>query len=359
MHPGADMKKKARRTRYQPGLAPGTIQERAPEEAVELQVSIIDYTPERIDIDEDVPIARVRHGDQDVNRWIRIRGTPTMELLRAIGTEFGVHNLILEDIIGSGQRIKVEDYDNLKFTVLRSLTEGASDYEDETDISMILTSNTIITIYEADDVGYFAPILERLRNRGSLLRHHRVDFLFHAIVDLVVDRFFPLVQRMEERATQLETEILERASEEQLRSIHVLRSNSQQARRILWAIRDVVSRIERSANRFIESDTLFYFRDIHDHVVHLLEAISTLRDTANGLMELYMSGVSNRMNEVMKVLTIISTLFIPGTFIAGVYGMNFRHMPELSVPWAYPLVLGVMSAVAIGMLIFFKRRRWF
>ncbi|MFW6380564.1 MAG: magnesium/cobalt transporter CorA [Spirochaetota bacterium] len=353
------MKKTKRMRSYQPGLAPGTIRGITAEDTAELEISILDYRADQLAIREHVGIADVAKSTEASNRWIRMRGTPTTGLLERLGSEFGAHNLILEDIISAGQRIKVEDYDNLKFIVLRTLSDSAGGEYEESELSMILTPTTIVTVFETNDPSSFSPIVSRLQNPDSLLRHHGVDFLFHAVVDLVVDRFFPIIEQLEERATDLEAQILQEASEEHLRAIHQLRSNSQQVRRVLWATRDVISRIERSANRFIVPETLFYFRDIHDHVVHLLDAVSTLRDTANGLMELYMSRISNRMNEVMKVLTIVSTLFIPGTFIAGVYGMNFVHMPELSVPWAYPVVLAVMGAIGIGMIIFFKRRRWF
>ena len=353
------MKRRREKQQYVPGLAPGTIRERSADQAIPVEISILDYDRGSFEIRESAPIEEIAQARPGINRWIRVRGTPTAELIRRIGESFGAHNLILEDIISSGQRIKVEDYDNLMFTVLRTPRESGPLSHDEEELSVILTGTTLITVYESDDAAFFAPILARLGNADSLLRHHRVDFLFHAIVDLVVDGFFPAVRRLEDAASDLETGILEHASEEQLRSIHLLRSAAGTLRQTMWSTRDVISRVERSTHRFIEQETLFYFRDISDHVVHLLDAVSMLRDSANALMELYMSGVSNRMNEVMKVLTIISTIFIPGTFIAGVYGMNFAHMPELQVRWAYPVVLGVMAVVAVGMVVFFRRRRWF
>ncbi|MFW5683977.1 MAG: magnesium/cobalt transporter CorA [Spirochaetota bacterium] len=353
------MKRRRRTSVYQPGLAPGTIRERTTTERMELEITIVDYSLERIEVRERADTAEVAAAPAGANRWIRIRGTPTTELMRQLGGSFSVHNLVLEDIMSSGQRIKVEDYENLMFTVLRTAHDNGNGELDESDLSIILTPDTLVTVYESADADFFAPIISRLENRESLLRHHRIDFLFHALLDLVVDRYFPVIQTLEERASELESKILEHAEERELRVVHQLRGTTQLLRGILWSMRDVASRIERSTHRFINEETLFYFRDIHDHIVHLLDAISTLRESANGLMELYMSGVSNRMNEVMKVLTIISTIFIPITFIAGVYGMNFDHMPELGQRWAYPAVLAVMGLIAIAMVIYFKRRRWF
>ena len=353
------MKRRTRTRSYEPGLPPGTIRERGPDERTTLDISITDYTPGENTTRTAASPEEIAPAPEGRHRWIAVRGTPTASLMLRIGEVFSAHELILEDILSSGQRIKAEDYENLMFTVLRVLEEQADEGYAEHELSMILTGSTIITIYESEQPGFFEPIRSRLNNPDSLIRSHGIDFLYQAILDLVVDRFFPLVQSLENQAAELESRILAGTREEQMRELHVIRTGTQQLRRILWSTRDLVSRVERSTHRFLQSDTLFYFRDIHDHIVHLLDGVAALRDSANGLRELYMSGVSNRMNEVMKVLTIISTIFIPGTFVAGVYGMNFVHMPELTVAWAYPAALGVMGAVAVGMLIYFKRRGWF
>lgn len=342
---------------FTPGLPPGTIVDREQTD-VPLSISITDYQQERIDTRSEAEVSAVAAPPEGVERWVRVRGTPTAELVRQIGLSFAAHPLVQEDIMSTDQRIKVEDYESLNFTVLRTIAPTRTGFE-ESELSIILTERTLITIFESDDASFFAPVAARLANPGSLLRHHRIDFLYHAIVDLVVDCYFPVVQSLEELGSETEERILNDTDERHLRAIHTIRSSSQRLRSTLWSTRDVISRVERSAHRFVRTETLFYFRDISDHVVHLLDALATMRDAANGMMELYMSGVSHRMNQIMKVLTIISTLFIPITFIAGVYGMNFLHMPELSARWAYPVVLGVMGAVVVAMLIFFRRKRWF
>jgi magnesium transporter len=184
-------------------------------------------------------------------------------------------------------------------------------------------------------------------------------YLYYALLDLVIDRYFPCIDNLESSVDELERAISATPKEEHLSLIHRLRGQANRARSIIWSVRDVTARLQRKESRFLTETTAFYLRDVTDHVLHLLDSTSMLRDTATGLMELYLSRVSNRMNEVMKVLTIISTLFIPITFVAGVYGMNFVHMPELTVRWAYPAVLGVMGVMVIGMLFFFKKRKWF
>ncbi len=346
-----------KRDQYKPGLPPGTIIDRD-EVVYPLNIAIIDYGRTSIERRDGADIAEVLPPEPTTYRWIRILGTPTSELITQLGEHFGVHPLVQEDIIATDQRIKVEDYEACSFTSLKVLRH-APEHVEECEMSLLLTEHSLITIFESDDERFFAPIWQRLANPGSLVRERAVDFLYHAVVDLVVDCYFPVVQRLEILGSETESLILSGAEEEHLRSIHAVRSSAQSLRGSLWSLRDVITRIERTTHRFVSEGTLFYFRDIGDHVVHLLDSVANLREAANAMMELYMSQVSNRMNQVMKVLTIISTLFIPITFVAGVYGMNFRVMPELEVAWAYPAALGVMGIIVVGMLIFFRRKGWF
>lgn len=336
-----------------PGLPPGAYVPALEQATVggSLEISVIDYSDSGVVRRVEVPVDDCTPPPPGEKRWIRILGMPTRPLLEQLQRAFHIHPLILEDLVSTAQRIKVEDYDDLMFTILH--------LDGDHDLATILVDATLITIVEIPDAGPFDPIEQRLDNPASLLRSHDVDFLFHAIVDLVVDRMYPVIERLEDQAGELETAILDGVHHSHLTGIHHLRVASHGVRSTLWAIRDMISQIERSTHRFLTPDTLFYFRDIYDHVVHQIDSIVMLRDTASSLMELYMSGMSNRMNEVMKVLTIISTIFIPITFIAGVYGMNFSHMPELATRWAYPAVLGVMALIAGGMLLFFRRKHWF
>jgi magnesium transporter len=341
-----------RRRRFgKPGLPPGSYVQEADESSgtIAPTITISDYAPDRYDRTVGAPVAAVRPTADGTFRWIRVEGTPDRELLDAFSTVFGIHALVLEDIVSPIQRIKVEDYDDLMFTILK---------DGERSVSIILTPTTIITVSDGADSEWCAPIETRLANPSSLIRARGADFLYYAVVDLVVDRIYPIVETLEDGAAALESSILDTPHDRQIAEIHRLRTATHAVRSTVWAMRDLVSQIERSTHRFIKADMLIYFRDIHDHVVHLIDEIGMLRDTATGLMDLYMSGVSNRMNEVMKVLTIISTTFIPITFVAGVYGMNFRHMPELASRWGYPIVLGVMASIAVAMVVFFRRRKW-
>ena len=339
-------------------MTPGTIAGH-PESAGPVSLEIVDYTIERVETRTVTRLEDLVPAPAGVNRWVRIQGSPGASLLSQIGGAFGVHNLILEDIASSGQRIKVEEYENLLYAVGKVLKMNDQGEIEESEMSLILTEGTLITVFESTDTGFYAPIMARLSNRSSFLRSHRVDYLFYAIIDLIVDCCFLPMRMLEDRAADLETRILDNPQREELHEVHQFRGATSQMRAALWAMRDMVSRIERAAPGQIDRTTLFYFRDVHDNVMHLIDHVAALRDGAGALMELYMSGVSNRMNEIMKVLTIISTLFIPLTFIAGVYGMNFRFMPELEWRWAYPAVWGIMIASVVAMLAYFRRRKWF
>ena len=344
-----------KRKRVAPGQPPGSLEEAAGNTSV--RITVTDYNEPALSRVE-VGSAELGPPQNGTRRWIQIQGAPTTDALHALGEQFGVHALVLEDIVSSEQRIKAEDHEHYLFTVLRAPASSAAATAFH-DLSILLFEATLITIHEEPNADSFAPINKRLDNPGSLVRRNAVDFLFEAVVDLTVDSFFLTLEELEEQAAGLENAILDQPQSEQLKQLHRLREQTRRVRSVLWASRDVVARVQRAGTPLLTPDTLYYFRDVHDHVIHLIDAVTMIRETANGLMELYMSGVSNKMNEVMKVLTIISTLFIPLSFLAGVYGMNFAFMPELQVRWAYPVLLGLMGLIAGGMLLFFKRRKWF
>ena len=352
------MKKRIRR-RTEPGAPPGSLPQavaagRGP------RIEVIDYSADAMNRSETAHVSpELADPPEGVVRWIRISGVPDGETLTALGTAFGIHPLVLADVASTEQRIKTEDYDAYSYTVLRTLHHVEGQQPLDVELDLLLTDRVLITTDEGESDAFFAPIVNRLRNPSSLLRRSGVDMLYYAVFDLVVDCFFPLLEKYEESAEELEISISRGPEDRHMNEIHLLRREIQRMRSSLWAIRDAASGIGRNAFRVLSEQTLFYFRDTQDHVIRLLDSVTNLKETATTLMELHMSGMSNRMNEIMKVLTIIATLFIPITFIAGVYGMNFAHMPELGVRWAYPAVLGVMGAVVMGLVLFFKRRRWF
>jgi magnesium transporter len=356
---GGMMKKRTRRA-FTPGLPPGALPTTMETGDQPPRLEIIEYSKAGVER------RSVEHINEDVGsppdgtvRWLRISGVPDRTLLAAMGEAFGVHPLVLEDVASTEQRIKTEQYESYTYTVLRTLHFVPGSATKDLEMDLLLTNRMLITIDEEADDELFEPIFNRLNNAGSLLRRSGVDLLFYAIVDLAVDCYFPLIESYESAAEEIVESISGGPKPEHIETIHQLRTEIQHVRATLWATRDVTSELERNGVQGMTDQTQIYFRDIHDHVIHLLDSVTNLRDTAASLRELYMSGMSNRMNEIMKVLTIISTIFIPITFIAGVYGMNFLHMPELSQRWAYPAAIGLMFSIGGVMLIFFKRRKWF
>ncbi len=353
------MKKRIRRA-VTPGLPPGALPKAADANEQQILLEIVDYNHGSI---ERLPIEALPDNlnapPEGTVRWLRISGVAGRSILSAIGSACGIHPLVLEDVASTEERIKTENYDSYTYTVLRTLRYAPGAPVRDVELDLLLTDTVLITVDEGETEGFFAPIFNRLENPDSLLRRGGVDLLYYAVVDLAVDCFFPLVESYERAVESLVQSISHGPKPDHIEAIHQLRAEIQHVRSTLWATRDVTAEIERSGVRGITEQTQFYFRDIHDHVIHLLDSVTNLRDSAGSLRELHMSGMSNRMNEIMKVLTIISTVFIPITFIAGIYGMNFVHMPELALRWAYPAVLGVMVAAIAGMLVFFKRRKWF
>ena len=344
-------KKRKRRLEQQhrPGSAPGQIDDLVVAGGEPTVVEIVDYTHDAVEqrfLTDSQTVSSPQRG----YRWIRVRGVPDRTLLHALREGFGIHPLVLEDAVSLSHRIKSDVFDSYLFSVVRNARD---EY-----VRLILTSDTLITIDESEDKNYFEALDARLATPTSLIRRSGVDFLFEAVIDLVVDGYFPAEQELEEQALDTEARILDAAGDQDLRTVHRIRARSAALRSSLWALRDMLTRLDRSPTDLLSKDTRLYFGDVLDHVTHLIDLVTVLRENAAALMELYLSGISNRTNSVMKVLTIISTLFIPITFIVGVYGMNFVHMPELELRWAYPAVWIVMGIVVTGMLIYFRRRKW-
>lgn len=288
--------------------------------------------------------------------WIHVQGTASPEVLRELGAAFGIHPLALEDILHSGQRPKLENYGGPLFAILswprwhdeRAVTEQVSLFFDE----------RVLVSFYAGDSDPFETVRKRLRNSVGNARTHASDFLLYALIDLVIDQGFPILDECAGWIEQLEEQLIDKPQVEVLHDLHQLRRDVVLLRRMLWPQRDVVNSLLRDAHPLIQADTRLYLRDCYDHAVQVIEILESFRETTAGLMELYLSSVSNRLNEAIRVLTIIATLFIPPTFIVGVYGMNFDHMPELHWQYGYALVWVVIATVVGGLLYYFKRNDW-
>ena len=342
-----------------PGLAPGTLIHVGEKKVEKVRIRVIDYDEENIEereleaIDECVP-----YKDKPTVTWINIDGLHDVNVIEKIGTNFGLHPLVLEDIVHTEQRPKMEDFGNYIFIITKMLSYDEEENRLEAEqFSLILSHNYILTFQErVGDV--FEPVRERLRTGKGRLRRSPPDYLAYALIDAVVDHYFLVLEKISEKVEALEEELISEPAPETLQTIHHLKRELIFLRKSVWPLRELIGTLERGESGLIEQATTVFLRDVYDHTIQVIDTVETLRDMVSGMLDVYLSSVSNKMNEVMKVLTIIATIFIPITFIAGIYGMNFEFMPELKWHWAYPLVWIVIIAVGVSMLFYFKKKKW-
>ncbi len=341
-----------------PGAAPGTVVYTGPRKVDEVTFDLIRYDetnfhemhPETLDACFPVGPERVT--------WINVDGLHEIEPVKRLGELAGLHPLVLEDMTNTGHRPKVEDYDNQLYIVMRMLRVGEQGLIEEEQLSLILSDGVVLTVQETPG-DVLDPVRARLRGGAGRARKLQADYLAYAIMDTVVDAYFTVVERISERLATLEEEVLTDPRPSVVADMHHVRGELMVMKRAVWPLRDVFNTLIRDDTPLITPGTRIFLRDAYDHAVHVIDTVEALRDVLNGLTDLYFTTVSNRMNEVMKVLTVIATMFIPLTFLVGVYGMNFRFMPELDLPWAYPALWGVMVLHAFGMVLYFRRTGWF
>jgi|GEM_PF-9390 magnesium Mg(2+) and cobalt Co(2+) transport protein (corA) len=292
--------------------------------------------------------------------WVHVVGFKNVDLLERLGAMLTLHHLALEDVVNLDQRPKIEDYGRKLFVVVRMI-EDVDDRVESEQLSMFLLENCVIT-FDSDPGDCLEPVRERIRKGRGHIRDHGPDHLLYAIIDTVIDAYFPLLETFGERLEALESSILADPRRELIVELHGLKRDLLTMRRSIWPLRDVVNSMIRDTYPSISEETRIYLRDCYDHSVRIIDLIENYRQVASDLMDVYLSSVSNRMNEVMKVLTVISTIFIPPTFIAGIYGMNFMteispyNMPELTWYYGYPMCLGLMFFMTVGVLFYLYRR---
>lgn len=295
--------------------------------------------------------------DHEGITWIAVNGLEDTAMIEALGERYHLHPLVLEDVLDTGHLPKVEEYDGYIYLVARAFTVGESEPISE-QVSLILLPGVVISVEEGRGAEVFAAVRERLRAGRGRIRGLGADYLFYALLDIIVDGYFVALESLGERIGELEDAVVEQPTPELLRSIHKVKRELFEVRRATWPMRDVVSWLERTAGGLVSVSTEPFLRDVYDHTVQVAETAETFREILLAMQDTYLSSVSNRMNEIMKVLTIIATIFIPLTFIAGIYGMNFKYMPELEHPWGYPATLALMAGVALTMVLYFRRRHW-
>ena len=324
-----------------------------------MRITIIDYDESHV---EDKEAKRIEEcfpfTDKPTVTWININGLHQLDIIEKIGEHFNVHPLVLEDIVNTGQRPKIEDFVDYIFVTLKMLRY--SDEEKETkaeQVSLILGSNFVISFQE-NEGDVFDPIRQRIEADKGRIRKMGADYLAYALMDAIVDNYFTILEKLGDRIEDFEEELVVNPKPETLQAIHHLKREMIFLRKSVWPLREVINRLERWESSLINKSTAIYFRDVYDHTIQVIDSVETFRDMLSGMLDIYLSSISNRMNEVMKVLTIIATIFIPLTFIAGVYGMNFRFMPELEMPIGYPVILLVMLFIGILMFAYFRKKKW-
>jgi len=291
--------------------------------------------------------------------WIDIEGLRDIELLEHLGSCYEVHPLILEDILNTDQRPKLDDMQDYLYVVLKMLDfNPAGDNIISEQVSIIFGKNFVISLQEGREGDLFEPLRERIRGNKSRIRKLGPDYLAYAILDSIIDRYFLILEKIAEKIEGLEEDLINRPGPEALSQIHDLKREMIYLRKSVWPLREMISGLEKSDSELIRPTTKIYLRDIYDHTIQIIDTIETYREMLSGMLDIYLSSVSNRMNQVMKVLTIIATIFMPLTFLAGVYGMNFKYMPGLGSRWGYPLFLVFMLLVGVVMYIYFKKKKW-
>jgi magnesium transporter len=353
------MAKNTQRRSRKAGLPPGSLVHIGEKKTERTKITIIDYDEQNFQEKEAKTVEECFAFKETATvTWINIDGVHDSDVVGKLGSHFGVHPLILEDIMTTQQRPKMEDMGDYIFIVLRmlSLSEKKKEVRSE-QVSLILGSNFVISFQETEG-DVFDSVRDRIRTGKGRLRKMRPDYLAYALIDSIVDNYFLTLEKLGEKVEFIEEELVSDPGRKTLQEIHILKREMIYLRKSVWPLREVISGLERVESDLIKESTGIFLRDVYDHTIQVIDTVETYRDMLSGMLDMYLSSVSNRMNEVMKVLTIIATIFIPLTFIAGVYGMNFRYMPELGWRWAYFVVLAFMAGIGIFMLILFKRKRW-
>lgn len=354
------MPKRIKKRSKKVGLPPGSLVHIGEKKTEEVKIRIIEYDETHFHEKEVKTLEEclLPFKDRPTVTWIDVAGIHRPEVVEKIGGHFGLHPLVMEDILNTDQRPKMEDFGSYVYVVLKMLFyNGRTNEIVSEQISVILGQNFVLSFQEIE-VDVFNPLRERIRTGKGHPRKMGADYLAYALLDAIVDNYFVILERLGEGIESLEEELITRPTRKTLQTLHNLKREMLFLRKSVWPLREVISGLERGGSALIKEAVRIYLRDVYDHTIQVIDSVETSRDMLSGMLDIYLSSISNKLNEVMKVLTIIATIFMPLTFIVGVYGMNFRYMPELEWKWGYFTIWGVMVAIGVSMLIYFKRRKW-
>lgn len=355
-------RKKGRREtpfRSKAGLSPGTPVFIGERKQAYTQVDVVHYDEDGMSERLDAPLSDCNPPlDATGVTWVNVFGIHDVEFIGALGEQFGIHPLTLEDVVNTAQRPKTEEFDNYIFVVLKMMAynEAHNEIEIET-VSIVLGDGYVISFQEHEGDA-FAMVRERIRTAKGRICRLASDYLAYALMDTVVDAYFVALEHIGDHIEMIEDEIVADPVPTHMREIHRLKREILFLRKSVWPLREEISALLKTESPLIHEGTGVYLRDVYDHTIRVIDMVETNRDILSSMHDTYLSSVSNRMNEVMKVLTIIATIFIPLTFIVGVYGMNFEDMPELHWRWGYLAVWGMMLTLTVGMVVYFRKRRW-
>ncbi len=323
------------------------------------RIRVIDYDEDKFEQKEVNHIKDIlKYKDSNTITWINFDGIHNPELMEMVGREFGLHPLVVEDILNTDQRAKIDDYDDYIYLVLRMFynIRGIEEIHSE-QISIIIGKKFVLSFQESEG-DIFDILRDRLKYNKGKVRKMGSDYLAYCLVDLIVDNYFSIVEKIGEDVESIEDMLAEDPDPDTLQRIHGIKQRMIFLRKSVWPLREAVSKFQRFENNLLSQETKLYMRDVYDHTIQIIDAIESYRDTTSSMIDIYLSSISYKMNEIMKVLTIISTIFIPLTFIAGVYGTNFHYFPEITWKYGYFGMWGVMAVIAVFMLYYFRKKKW-
>ncbi|HEY2801499.1 MAG TPA: magnesium/cobalt transporter CorA [Chthoniobacterales bacterium] len=342
-----------------PGEAPGLLKLSQDTPKTPPIITMIEYGPDYLEERVDVGCEELLpHLNNDLVTWINIDGLSDLTVLRTLGQRFNLHPLALEDVLDTSQRPKVEQYDDYLFLVSKMLYLDKQQEIGAEQVSMFLGKSFLITLQEEGEFDVFEPVRARIRSGKGRIREAQSDYLAYALLDSVIDHYYPVLEYIGAEIDTIEDELIDNPLVRPIGSLHEHKRTLAQIRRMVWPLRDVTNLLLHEEPGLIRPETKVFLRDCYDHSVQLMDVVESYRDVLSGLTEVHISSIGLRTNEIMRVLTVISSVFIPLTFIAGVYGMNFAHMPELAQPYGYGACLLVMLLIGIGQILYFKKRHW-
>lgn len=340
------------------GAPPGTLFYTGDETDSKVKITLIEFNENEFFEREFFDLSECAvHIKDNMTKWINVEGVHDTELIEKMGKMYDIHPLTLEDIVHVDQRPKFEEYDNYLLAILKMILYEGVVHAEQLSL-LLMQNNTVISFQEPQGGDAFDVIRTRLRQGKGRVRKLKADYLFYALMDAVVDYYFNTVERIGDKIEVIEEEIINEPQRQSLIELYNLKREVIYLRKQVWPLRDMIANLLRSETEFITENTQLFFRDLQDHSTRIIDTVETYRDLLSSIMDIYLSTNANKMNEVMKVLTIMSSIFIPVTFIAGVYGMNFEFMPELKSPYGYAAVWVVMLGVMGGMVFYFKKKRW-